>query len=64
MIPAPVMVSNTGRKIAVREHLWSTIVRMALCFPICGNPVIRSIATCLKGLVLEGTGILYSGALT
>ncbi len=30
MIPGPVMVSEHGRKMAVREHPWSTMVRMAL----------------------------------
>ena len=57
------MVSDTGKKIAAHEHPWLTIVRMALCFLICGNPVIRSMATCSKGFASEGTGILYNRAL-
>ncbi len=31
MIPGPMMVLEHGRKMAAREHLWSTMVSMALC---------------------------------
>jgi len=45
-IPAPVMVSEMGRNMAAQEHLWSTMVRIMLCFPMVSNLVIKSIATC------------------
>jgi hypothetical protein len=41
---APVMVVEQGRKIAAREHLWSTIVSIASCLSLLGNLVMRSMA--------------------
>ena len=39
---APVMVVEQGRKIAAHEHPWSTMVSIALCPSLLGNPVMRS----------------------
>jgi len=52
------IVSETGKKIVAHEHLWLTMVRIVLSFLICGNLVIRSMATCSKGFVSIGTRIL------
>jgi hypothetical protein len=41
---APVMVVEQGRKIAAQEHLWSTMVSIASCPLLLGNPVMRSMA--------------------
>ena len=43
MIPGPEIFVVQGKKIAALEHLWSTIVRIALNPHLFGNPVIRSI---------------------
>src|SRR6266436_10034642 len=60
-IPGPVIVVLQGRKIAPREHPWSTIVRMA-SFPWhIGNPVIRSIAILWKGSVFGVVGMRNKG---
>jgi len=58
VISAPVIVSETGKKIVAHEHLWLTMVRIVLSFLIYGNLVIRSMATCSKGFVSIGTRIL------
>ena len=59
-MPASVIVSEIGRKIAALKHPWLMIVSIALCLPIIGRPVIRSMATCWKGWPFSDTGILYS----
>jgi hypothetical protein len=59
----PVMVVEQGRKIAAREQLWLTIVSMASCPSLLGNPVIRSMAMWEKGLVLILDGIWNIGVL-
>ena len=61
--PAPVIVVLQGRKIAAREHPWSTMVRMALWLRLSGSPVIRSIAMLWNGRVPAWLGIRYVGIL-
>ena len=46
-----------GKKIAALEHLWLTIVRMALKPCLLGSPVMRSIAMVWKGSVPGVVGI-------
>ena len=50
-----------GRKIAALEHLWSTIVRIALKPHLLGSPVIRSIAMVWNGRVPGVVGMQYVG---
>jgi len=50
-----------GRKIVPQEHLWSTIVRMALYPLLLGNPVMRSMATWENGLASGSDGIWNRG---
>ena len=52
------MVERQGRKIAPREHPWSTMVRILSNPQLLGSPVIRSIAIWVKGGALFGTVIL------
>ena len=59
--PALVIVVLQGRKIAAREHPWSTIVRMALWLHRSGSPVMRSMATLWNGKVPVWLGIRYVG---
>ncbi len=47
-----------GRNTAVCKHPWLTMVRMLLCPQHLGSPVIRSMATWVKGGALSGTVIL------
>jgi len=47
-----------GKKTAVHEHPWLMMVRMLSCPQLFSSPVIRSIATCVKGGALLGTVIL------
>ena len=61
MIPGPEMFVVHGRKIAALEHLWSTIVRMALNPRLLGSPVIRSIAMVRNGRVPGVVGMRYIG---
>jgi len=57
------MVVEQGRKIATHEQPWSTIVSMASCPPLLGNPVMRSIAMWERGLALMVDGIRNIGVL-
>jgi hypothetical protein len=52
-----VMVAEQGKKIAAREHPWSTMVNMASCPSLLGRPVMRSMAICENGLALMVDGI-------
>ena len=63
-MPVPVMVVEQGRKIATREHPWSTIVSMASLPLLLGRPVMRSIAMWENGLVLITDGIQNTEGLT
>jgi hypothetical protein len=56
-VPAPVMVVEQGRKIAACEHLWLTMVSIALYPSLLGKPVIRSMAIWENGLALMDDGI-------
>ena len=51
-MPAPVIFVEQGRKMAAREHPWSTMVSMASYPSLSGSPVMRSMAMWEKGLVL------------
>jgi hypothetical protein len=62
-MPAPVMVVEQGRKIATREHPWSTMVSMVSCPLLLGRPVIRSIAMWENGLALITDGMQNIGGL-
>jgi hypothetical protein len=62
-MPAPVMVVEQGRKIAAREHPWSTIVSMVSYPSLLGSPMMRSMAMWEKGLVLMLDGIRNIGIL-
>ena len=55
--PGPVIVMWQGRKRAVREHPWSTMVRMASCPLHSSRPVFKSMATDLNGRVPDLDGI-------
>ena len=61
MIPGLDMFVVQGRKIAALEHLWSTIVRMALKPHLLGSPVIRSMAMVWNRSVFGVVGIQYIG---
>jgi hypothetical protein len=62
-MPAPVMVVEQGRKIATREQPWLTMVSIASYLSLLGNPVMRSMAMCEKGLALMVDGIRNIGVL-
>jgi hypothetical protein len=62
-MPALVIVMEQGRKIATCEQPWSTMVSMALCPSLLGNPVMRSIAIWENGLALMVDGIQNIGVL-
>jgi hypothetical protein len=59
----PVMVVEQGRKIAAREHPWSTMVSMAAFPSLLGSPIMRSIAMWENGLALMVDGIQNIGGL-
>ena len=63
-MPAPVMVVEQGRKIAAREHPWSTMVSMASYPLLSGSLVIRPMAMWENGLALTLDGIWNNGVLT
>ena len=54
-IPVPVISVVHGRNSAAHVQLWSTIVRIASYPSLLGSPVMRSIATCMKGVGFSGT---------
>jgi hypothetical protein len=60
----PVIVVEHGMNKAAREHPWSTIVRIASWPRLFGRPVMRSIATCEKGVASDGGGMRNNGVLT
>jgi hypothetical protein len=47
-----------GKKMAPREHTWSTIVNIVSYPCDKGSPVIRSIAICIKGGAFSSMVIL------
>src|SRR5712671_6248314 len=59
--PGPVIVVAQGRKMAAREHPWSTMVSTESCGPLGSSPVMRSRAICWNGSASSVVGMRYSG---